>query len=67
MRGTDNTGEIYDRSLLMLAEIAHLKNEINSLHELVDKLSNGTTSRDLPIGVRLNKLLSEDPDYVKIK
>jgi hypothetical protein len=67
MRGIDNTGEIYDRSLLMLMEIERLKNELNSLHELVDKLSNCTTSRDLPIGVRLNKLLSADPDYVKIK
>jgi len=67
MRGIDNTGEIYDRSLLMLMEIERLKNELNSLHELIDKLSNGTTSRDLPIGVRLNKLLSADPDYVKIK
>ena len=67
MRETSNTGEIYDRSLSMMTEIAHLKNELNSLHELVDKLSNGTTSRDLPIGVRLNKLLSDDLDYVKIK
>jgi hypothetical protein len=57
----------YDRSLSMMTEIEHLKNELNSLHELIDKLSNCTTSRDLPIGVRLHKLLSEDPDYVKIK
>jgi Mg2+ and Co2+ transporter CorA len=67
MREMSNTGEIYDRSLSMMTEIAHLKNELNSLHELIDKLSNGTTSRDLPIGVRLNKLLSADPDYIKIK
>ena len=69
MRSFNNLFDVIDMkaSIKQPDTYHHIEEEIASLHRLLDKLAPNTIGEDDLIGNRIEKLLSSDADWNKIK